>query len=121
MKTIILIATMLLTFSAVNAQISEVKLKSGYYYIYDSGGNNIGSIDSKGGKYNLLGYNSKYVVIKKSGYAYVHDSSGNIGCNNCGSIDLKGGKNEIVGVNESEILVKTSGYTYKYGFDGHIK
>ena len=120
MKTIILMATILLTFSAVNAQISEVKQESGYYYIYDSGGNHLGTVDSKRGEYKLLGYNSKYVVIEMSGYAYVHDSSGNTGCYTCGSIELKGGT-EIVGVNESEILVKISGNTYKYGFDGRIK
>ena len=74
MKKLLLMATMLLSFGAVKAQISDVQQKGSYLYVY--GENNkqlsymiIGSSD----KFKSAGGNS--FNIKKGSYIYTYDKN----------------------------------------------
>ena len=115
MKTFFLMAAMLLTFNYLNAQIGEVKVVGNQAKIYDENGNNTNRYVSMNSGYELVGYNSQYVVIRDGNQAKIFDSKGNFTfkyvslCANC----------KVVNITQSAILVKDGNMTKYYNFDGN--
>jgi hypothetical protein len=114
MKSFYLIATMLLTFSAVSAQISEVKEQGSTAFIYNDNGHYSGYSISLGGGRSIAGYNSRYVVVQTSSTAFIYDEKGSY---TGSSISLSGGRS-IKNVAGSNILVKDRQTVYYYDFRG---
>jgi hypothetical protein len=114
MKKFLLMATMLMTFGAANAQIGEIKNQGSTAYIYNDQGSYSGySISLSGGK-EIVGNNSKYAVVKDGSTAYIYDSKGSY---TGYYISLSGGKT-IKNVTGSNILVKDGSTVYYYDFKG---
>jgi predicted RNA-binding protein associated with RNAse of E/G family len=115
MKQIILIATMLLTFGAVNAQIAEVKQDGGIAKIYNDQGSFTGYYVSLCSSCELTGYNAKYIVVTDGSLAKIYDAKGNYTgyyvslCSSC----------YIINVSATAILVKDGGLTKYYDFKGN--
>ena len=108
MKNLILLATILLTFGAVNAQISDVQQKGNYLHVYGENNKqlsfmNIGSSDE------YLGMGSSFFVVKKGSYIHTYDYNSNqIAFMNIGSSD----KFKSAGGNSFNI--KKGGYIHTY-------
>ena len=107
-------ATMLLAFGAANAQIGEIKIDGSTAYIYNDQGSYSGSSISVGGGREIVGYNSRYAVVKDGSTAYIYDSKGSYSGS---SISLGGGRT-IKNVTGSNILVKDGSTVYYYDFKG---
>ena len=114
MKKLFLMATMLLMFGAVNAQIAEVKEDGSMVKIYDDRGSYTGNYVSFCSKCELAGYNSKYIVVVDGSMAKIYDSKGSYTGNYvslCSSCYVKN-------VSASAILVKDGSMTKYYDFKG---
>ncbi len=115
MKTLFLITAILLTFNYANAQIGEVKVIGNQARIYDENGNNNNSYVSMNSGYELLGYNSQYIVMKDGNQAKIFNAKGNFTfkyvslCSNC----------KVVNVTPTAILVKDGNMTKYYNFEGN--
>ena len=115
MKRFLLMATMLLIYGAVNAQIGEVKVSGNQAKIYDESGNNTNRYVSLNSNSELVGYNSKFIVIVEGNQAKIIDSKGNFTykyvsiCSNC----------SVKKVTTSAILVKDGNMTKYYDFEGN--
>ncbi len=114
MKQFLLIATMLLTFGAVNAQIAEVKIEGSYAKIYNDEGRYSGNSIYIGSGNSLEGYNSRYIVVKEGSYAKIYDSKGSY----TGNSIYIGSGNYVKNVSGSAILVKEGSYVKYYDFKG---
>lgn len=129
MKKNLLMATMLLTFVAVNAQISKAvqRTEAGHIhvYVYGSGGSEITRIDlGTSGTNNQLGaFSSEIVVVQKTEagwvFAYVHDKTGkSVGRVTLGKTsDSEIGR--IISANGSNFKVakKVAGKNYTFTYD----
>ena len=110
-----LMATMLLIFGAVNAQIGDVKVDGSSAKIYDDKGNYSYKSISLCSKCELSGFNSNYVVITDGSNAKIYDSKGNYTyksislCSNC----------SVKNVTPSGILIKDGNTTKIYDFKGN--
>ncbi len=113
-KKILLMAIMLLTFGAINAQIAEVKEEGSYAKIYNDQGRYSGYSIYIGSSYTLEGYNSSFIVVKEGSYAKIYNSNGRYTGN---SIYL-GSSYYIKNVTGSAILVKEGSYVKYYNFEG---
>jgi hypothetical protein len=114
MKKLLLMATMLLAFGAANAQIAEVKEENGMAKIYNDQGSFTGKYISLSSNSELVGYNSKYIVIKENGMAKIYNDQGSFTgnyislCSNC----------YVKNVSASAILVKEGSMVKYYDFKG---
>ena len=117
MKQFLLIATMLLTFGTVSAQIGEVKQDGDIAKIYNDQGRYTNSIPLTSpwgnGKARLSGYNSKYIVITDGDIAKIYDAQGRFTKR---YISL--GKAYVKNVSATAILVKDGNITKYYDFNG---
>ena len=113
MKSFFLTATMLLMFSVVSAQISEIKEQGSTALIYNDNGHYSGYSISIVGK-SIAGYNSRYVVVQTSSTAFIYDEKGSY---TGSSISLSGGRS-IKNVSGYNILVKDGQKVYYYDFRG---
>lgn len=115
MNKLFVVATMLLTFGTVNAQIGEVKVSGNQAKIYDENGINTNRYVSLNSNSELVGYNSKFIVIIEGNQAKIFDSKGNFTykyvpiCSNC----------VVKKVTSSAILVKQGNMTKYYDFEGN--
>jgi hypothetical protein len=72
MKKFLLMATMLLSFGAVKAQISDVQQKGSYLYVYGENNKELSSMYfSSSDEY--LGMGSSFFVVRKGSYIYTYD------------------------------------------------
>ena len=114
-KVFLLSLAILLKIGIANAQIGEVKVAGNQAKIYDESGTNTNRYVSMNSGYELLGYNSKFIVMKDGNQAKIFDAKGNftnkyVGlCSNC----------KVVNVSPTAILVKDGNLTKYYGFDGN--
>ena len=114
-KVFLLLVSMLINIGFANAQIGEVKVIGNQAKIYDESGSNTNRYVSMNSGYELLGYNSKFIVMKDGNQAKIFDAKGNftfkyVGlCSNC----------KVVNVSPSAILVKDGNMTKYYDFDGN--
>jgi len=114
MKKLILMATMLLTFGAVKAQIGDVKVDGSFAKIYDDKGKYTYKSIGLCSKCELSGFNSNYIVITDGSFAKIYDDKGkytykSIGlCSNC----------SVKNVTPSGILIKDGSKTKIYDFNG---
>ncbi len=116
MKKLLLIATMLLTYGALNAQIAEVKQEGSYARIYNDQGSYTGNSIGLGSGALVSGYNTKYIVVTEGSYARIYDSKGSYTGN---SISLGSGSgNYVKNVSANAILIKEGSYTRYYDFKG---
>ena len=77
MKKLLLIATMLLTYGALNAQIAEVKQEGSYARIYDSKGSYTGNSISLGSSGNYVkNVSANAILIKEGSYTRYYDFKG---------------------------------------------
>jgi hypothetical protein len=73
MKKLLLMATMMLSFGAVKAQISDVQQKGSYLYVYGENNKQL-SYMVIGSSEEYLGMGSSFFVVKKgSSYIYTYD------------------------------------------------
>lgn len=111
-------ATMLLMFGAVNAQIAEVKQEGGYARIYNEEGRWTGNSIQLGYGDVVSGYNSKYIVVTEGlltgRYARIYNEKGRWTGN---SISLSS-TSYVIRVSETAILIKEFGKTRYYNFVG---
>jgi len=116
MKPICLLATLLLSFASVNAQIGEVKKDGTLLRIYDEKGNNTGLYVSLCSSCDLAGYNSDNIVVNEGTIARIYDANGN----NTGSyVSLCSGC-YVKNVTKSAILVKEGSVIRYYNFSGNF-
>ncbi len=114
-KGFLLSVVMLLKIGIANAQIGEVKVTGNQAKIYDESGTNTNRYVSMNSGYELLGYNSKFIVMKDGNQAKIFDAKGNftnkyVGlCSNC----------KVVNVSPTAILVKDGNMTKYYDFEGN--
>jgi hypothetical protein len=114
MKKLLLMATMMFMFGAAKAQISEIKNQGSTAYIYNDKGSYSGYSISLSGNREIVGYNSRYAVVKDGSTAYIYDSKGSY---TGSSISLSGSKT-IKNVTSSNILIKDGSTVYYYDFKG---
>ena len=62
MKHFLFMATMLLAFGAVNAQIADVTKKGDYLYVYDENGKKLSSMYLR--TYDVTGITSSFFIVK---------------------------------------------------------
>lgn len=102
---------------AVDAQISELrKTTSGgeLYYIYDDNGNKTNYEVSLSYGQELMGHNSRYIIVRESSMFKIFDSKGQ----NTGKyVSLSYGE-EYLKISESSIMIKSNGMTKHYDFNG---
>lgn len=72
MKTLLLMATILLSFGAVKAQIYDVQQKGSYLYVYGENNQQLSFTDI-GSSDEYLGMGSSFFVVKKGSYIYTYD------------------------------------------------
>jgi len=114
MKKLFLMATMLLMFGAVNAQIGDVKVDGSSAKIYDDKGKYTYKSISLCSNCELSGFNSNYIVITDGSSAKIYDSQGKFTyksislCSNC----------SVKNVTPSGILIKDGSKTKIYDFEG---
>ena len=113
MKKLILMATMLLTFGAVNAQCNGVifKITNGKLEKYDNNGNYRGSITSDAVDSDCN--NDLVIVVKSNGKVEKYDFNGNYR----GSITSDARKARVNG--DMIIVTKENGKVEKYDFNGN--
>ena len=76
MKNLILLATILLTFGAVNAQISDVQQKGNWLHVYGENNKELSHISINSSD-EYLGMGSSFFVVQKGSYIYTYDSKSN--------------------------------------------
>jgi|688.fasta_scaffold990925_2 hypothetical protein len=114
MKKFFLMATIMLSFGAVSAQIAEVKQDGNIAKIYNDQGRYTNSYISLCSKCELTGYNSKYIVITDGNIAKIYNDQGRYTnsyislCSNC----------YVKNVSATAILVKDGNITKYYDFNG---
>ncbi|MBR2084654.1 MAG: hypothetical protein IJ879_08645 [Muribaculaceae bacterium] len=75
MKRILIILTMLMAFTAIQAQkISYIEAKSSWYYVYDENGKRVHTFSTTQGE--VVAYSESFYVLKKSGWYYTCDAKG---------------------------------------------
>ena len=75
MKRILIILTMLMAFTAIQAQkISYIEQKSSWYYVYDENGKKVNTFSTTTGE--VVAYSESFYIIKKSGWYYTCDPKG---------------------------------------------
>lgn len=111
MKTIILIATMLLTFGAVNAQIGDVQQKGTTLYSYD-GNREVGRIHISSSDV-FLGFSSTIVVVQKGTTIYSFDANGR----EKGRLHISS-SDQFRSVNGNNITIKKGSTVYTYDVNG---
>lgn len=114
MKQFFLLATMLLTFGAVNAQIAEVKQEGSYAKIYNDQGSYTGNYIRLISGAEVSGYNSKYIVVTEGSYAKIYDSDGSY----TGNYIRLSSDSYVKNVSATAILIKEGSYTKYYDFKG---
>ena len=72
MKQFLLMATMLLTFGAAKAQISDVQHKGNRLYVYGENNNQLSFLDLRGSD-EFLGMGSSFYVVKQGNRFYTYD------------------------------------------------
>ena len=108
MKKLLLMATILLSFGAVKAQISDVQQKGSYLYVYGENNKQLSYV-SIGSSDEYLGMGSSFFVVKKGSYIYTYDyNSKQIAYMSIGSSD----KFKSAGGNSFNI--KKGSYIYTY-------
>ncbi len=116
MKQIIIIAAMLLTFSAVKAQIADVKEDNGAARVYHEGDNYPSYSLSIDRNCSLSGFNTKYVVITCPGSVRIYKDK-DYNCSYTISLDANC---YVKNVTSSAILIKAPGSTRYYDFQGNF-
>ncbi len=76
MKQFLLIATMLLTFGAVNAQIAEVKIEGSYAKIYNDEGRYSGNSIYIGSGNYVKNVSGSAILVKEGSYVKYYDFKG---------------------------------------------
>ena len=76
MKKLLLILTILLSFGAFKAQISDVQQKGNYLYVYGDGNQQL-SWTSINTSDEYLGMGSSFFVVQKGNYIHTYDSKSN--------------------------------------------
>ena len=112
MYKILTILLLLLTFNT-KAQVGEVKVTSTQANIYNEKGSYVTSI-SLGSNKSLIGYNSKFIVIKEGQCAKIYNDRGSY---TGYSISL-GTSKTIKNVSPTNILVKEGHSVKYYDFNG---
>jgi hypothetical protein len=108
MKKLLLMATMLLSFGAVKAQISDVQQKGSLLYVYDENNKKL-SVLSIGSSDEYLGMGSSFFVVQKGSLIYTYDyNSEKIAVLSIGSSD----KFKSAGGNSFNIKKGSLIYTY---------
>ena len=75
MKRILIILTMFMAFTAIQAQkISYIETKSSWHYVYDENGKKIYTFSTSQGE--VVAYSENFYVLKKSGWYYTCDAKG---------------------------------------------
>lgn len=108
MKKLLLILTMLLSFGAFKAQISDVQQKGSYLYVYGEDNQNKSTL-SLGGTDEYLGMGSTFFVVKRGSYIYTYDSDSR----NIGSLSLPGDA-KFKSAGGSSFNIKIGSYIYTY-------
>jgi hypothetical protein len=72
MKKFFLIATMLLAFGSINAQISDVQQKGSYLYVYGQNNKKISQLSLSSSDV-YLGMGSSFFIVKKGSYLYTYN------------------------------------------------
>ena len=106
MKHFLFMATMLLAFGAVNAQIADVTKKGDYLYVYDENGKKLSSMYLR--TYDVTGITSSFFIVKKRDYAYVYDYT----CKKISSMYI--GDYVIRGAAGNSFTIKKGDYIYTY-------
>ena len=111
MKKLFLMATMLLMFGAVNAQIGDVQQKGNWLLSYD-GNKEVGRF-SIGSSDEFLGFSSTIVVVKKGNWVLSYDAKGKeMGRFSIGSSD------QFRSVNGNNINIKKGNWLLTYDVKG---
>ena len=117
MKKLLFTTSMLFMIVTANAQISELrKTTSGaeLYHIYDDNGNKTSYYVSLSYGQELIGHNSKYIIIRDNTIYKIFDSKGQ----NTGKyVSLSYGE-QFLKISESSIMIKSNGVTKHYDFSG---
>ena len=117
MKKLILTASMMFVVGVVSAQISELrKTTSGaeLYHIYDDNGNKTNYYVSLSYGQELIGNNSKFIIIRDGSIYKIFDSKGQ----NTGKyVSLSYGE-QFLKISESSIMIKSNGVTKHFDFSG---
>ena len=105
MKKLLLMATMLLTFGAAKAQISDVQQKGGRIYTYGDNNKELGSMFINSSD-EYLGMGSSFFVVQKGGRIYTYDA-------NCREI-------ASMFINSSDIFKSAGGNSFNIKKGGRI-
>lgn len=114
MKKSISVFATLFIHTLVTAQIGEVKVSGNQAKIYDGEGRFTHRYVDLSSGYELVGYNSKYIVVRYQDQARIYDSDGKYTykyapiCNSC----------KLVNVGPTAILIKQGNMTKYYDFEG---
>lgn len=114
MKYLFLFATLILTFSAVNAQIADVKVEAGAVRVYHEGDNYPSYSLTLDRDCEVSGFNTKYVVITCNSSVRIYKDK-EYNCRYTISLDANC---YVKNVTASAILIKTPGATRYYDFKG---
>ena len=75
MKRILIILTMLMAFTAIQAQkISYIEPKGSWYYVYDENGKKVNTFSTTTGE--VVAYSESFYIIKKGSWYYTCDAKG---------------------------------------------
>ena len=75
MKRILIILTMLMAFTAIQAQkISYIETKGSWHYVYDEKGKKIHTFSTTQGE--VVAYSESFYVIKHGSWIYTYDPKG---------------------------------------------
>jgi hypothetical protein len=111
MKKLLLMATMLLLFGAVSAQIGDVQQKGNWLHSYD-GNREVGRF-AIGSSDQFLGFSSSIVVVRKGNWIYSYDQKGKeLGRFGIGSSD------QFRSVNGNNINIKKGNWVHTYDVNG---
>lgn len=114
MKQLIFIATMLLTFGSLNAQIADVKVEPGAARVYHEGDNYPSYSLTLDRDCEVSGFNTKYVVITCNSSVRIYKDK-EYNCSYTISLDADC---YVKNVTASAILIKAPGATRYYDFQG---
>lgn len=114
MKHLFLLATIFLTFSAVNAQIADVKIESGAARVYHEGDNYPSYSLTLDRDCEVSGFNTKYVVITCNSSVRIYKDK-EYSCSYTISLDADC---YVKNVTATAILIKAPGATIYYDFQG---
>jgi hypothetical protein len=111
MKKLLLMATMLLLFGAVSAQIGDVQQKGNWLHSFD-GNREIGRF-AIGSSDQFLGFSTSIVVVKKGNWIHSYDQKGKeLGRFAIGSSDQF---RSVIGNN---IIIKKGNWAHTYDVSG---